>query len=73
MQVVIHRCEEPSRNMWATPAEYVVLLNRSSSHRARSRRWTSWRECFSIPAMRSGWKILGTLELLKPFRALARV
>ncbi len=30
MQVVIRHCEEPSRNMWATPAEYVVLLNRSS-------------------------------------------
>jgi hypothetical protein len=28
IEVVIHRCEEPSRNMWATPAEYVVLLNR---------------------------------------------
>ena len=28
MRVVIHLCEEPSRNMWATRAEYVVLLAR---------------------------------------------
>jgi hypothetical protein len=46
-RLAIHHCEEPSRNMWATPAEYVVLLNRSSWHRVRSRRWTSWRECDS--------------------------
>jgi DNA-binding transcriptional MocR family regulator len=30
MQVVIRHCAGPSRNMWASPAEYVVLLNRSS-------------------------------------------
>jgi len=35
--------------------------------------WTSWRECFSTPATRCGWKIPGILELLKPFGALARV
>jgi len=25
MQVVIHRCEEPSRNMWATPASTLFF------------------------------------------------